>query len=231
MSEAKNKHDAAEANRLLAGAAKVVANARSCWLATAVAPGAATPASSAPEGVAGATHSPIRHVIVIIGENRSFDHVFATYAPVHGESVWNLLSQGIVRADGKPGPQFARARQQAAADPAADVFLLSPPKAQFPGNVMPAPLVGLVFFAFVFMGVSCPCGAEKGFKRYKVTSLKRSIALAAFATVVSMARLHRFEAASVTTRTFRFMPASSRAMRSAVRWPSSIWITIVVGNW
>jgi len=39
MSEAKNEHHATEANRLLAGAAKVVANARSCWLATAVAPG------------------------------------------------------------------------------------------------------------------------------------------------------------------------------------------------
>jgi len=27
------------------------------------------------------TTSPIKHVIVIIGENRSFDHVFATYQP------------------------------------------------------------------------------------------------------------------------------------------------------
>ena len=25
--------------------------------------------------------TPIKHVIVIIGENRSFDHVFATYVP------------------------------------------------------------------------------------------------------------------------------------------------------
>ena len=39
------------------------------------------------------TTSPIKHVIVIIGENRSFDHVFATYEPAkRGESVWNLLS-------------------------------------------------------------------------------------------------------------------------------------------
>ena len=29
------------------------------------------------------TTSPIKHVIVIIGENRSFDHVFATYKPVN----------------------------------------------------------------------------------------------------------------------------------------------------
>ena len=27
------------------------------------------------------TTTPIKHVIVIIGENRSFDHVFATYVP------------------------------------------------------------------------------------------------------------------------------------------------------
>ena len=47
---------------------------------------AAGPAASADDSA----HSPIRHVIVIIGENRSFDHVFATYAPVKGESVWNL---------------------------------------------------------------------------------------------------------------------------------------------
>ena len=44
-----------------------------------------------------ATTTPIKHVIVIIGENRTFDHVFATYEPVNnGETVWNLLSDGIV---------------------------------------------------------------------------------------------------------------------------------------
>jgi phospholipase C len=88
------------------------------------------------------TLSPIKHVIVIIGENRSFDHVFATYVPRRGESVWNLLSEGIVNADGTPGPNFAKAQQKAASDPAADAFLLSPAKSSFPGNVLPAPLVG-----------------------------------------------------------------------------------------
>src|SRR5580658_3541040 len=29
----------------------------------------------------GDTRTPIKHVLVIIGENRSFDHVFATYKP------------------------------------------------------------------------------------------------------------------------------------------------------
>ena len=89
------------------------------------------------------TTSPIKHVIVIIGENRSFDHVFATYEPVHrGESVWNLLSEGIVKRDGSPGPNFYKAQQQAAADPGGDAFLLSPPKSAFPQGVLPAPLTG-----------------------------------------------------------------------------------------
>jgi len=88
------------------------------------------------------TRSPIKHVIVIIGENRSFDHVFATYEPKNGEHVWNLLSEGIVKINGEPGPNFYKAQQYAAADPTADAFLLSPPKSSFENNVLPAPLVG-----------------------------------------------------------------------------------------
>ncbi len=34
----------------------------------------------------GDTKTPIKHVIVIIGENRTFDHIFATYRPKHGEN-------------------------------------------------------------------------------------------------------------------------------------------------
>jgi phospholipase C len=88
------------------------------------------------------TSSPIKHVIVIIGENRSFDHVFATYVPKKGEKVWNLLSEGIVNADGTPGPKFDKAEQNAAYDEASDGFLLSPTKTTFQGSVLPAPLVG-----------------------------------------------------------------------------------------
>ena len=90
----------------------------------------------------GNTRTPIKHLIVIIGENRSFDHVFATYKPKHGESVWNLLSEGIVKSDGTPGPNFFKAAQLAATDTAPDTFLLSPPKSLFPNNQLPAPLVG-----------------------------------------------------------------------------------------
>ena len=58
------------------------------------------------------TASPIKHVIIIVGENRSFDHLFATDVPKKkSEKVLNLLSQGIINADGTPGPNFAKAHQ------------------------------------------------------------------------------------------------------------------------
>src|SRR5258708_24859293 len=57
------------------------------------------------------TKSPIKHVIVIIGENRTFDHLFATYEPREGEHVDNLLSKGIIREDGSPGKNYALAAQ------------------------------------------------------------------------------------------------------------------------
>jgi phospholipase C len=63
------------------------------------------------------TRSPIKHVIVLIGENRTFDHLFATYVPKSGESVKNLLSEGIVNADGTPGPNFDKAAQFQAVAP------------------------------------------------------------------------------------------------------------------
>ena len=78
------------------------------------APGAA--ADDAP-GSAGnlATATPIKHVIVIIGENRSFDHLFGLYRPRAGQTIANLLSKGILNADGSPGPHFTDAAQSQAA--------------------------------------------------------------------------------------------------------------------
>src|SRR5580693_7800912 len=88
------------------------------------------------------TVTPIKHVIVIIGENRSFDHVFATYVPKNGQTVWNLLSEGIVNSNGTPGPSFRQFEQKAASDTGTDPFLLNPAKNGFPNNTMPPPLVG-----------------------------------------------------------------------------------------
>ncbi|MDO8891233.1 MAG: alkaline phosphatase family protein [Sulfurimicrobium sp.] len=58
--------------------------------------------------------TPIEHVIVVVGENRTFDNLFATYQPQKGETVWNLLSKKIVRKDGSPGPNFHLAAQNKA---------------------------------------------------------------------------------------------------------------------
>ncbi len=57
------------------------------------------------------TATPIKHVIVLIGENRTFDHIFATYVPRSQDSVSNLLSKGIINADGTPGRHFDKAAQ------------------------------------------------------------------------------------------------------------------------
>jgi phospholipase C len=99
-------------------------------------------ASANDEQKNGDTRTPIKHVIVIIGENRSFDHVFATYKPKNGQHVWNLLSEGIINKDGTPGPNFEKAHQLAASDSGSDPFLLSPRKSEFPNDKLPAPLAG-----------------------------------------------------------------------------------------
>ena len=56
--------------------------------------------------------TPIKNLLVIIGENTSFDTLFATYQPPPGQSIRNLLSTGIVDAQGKPGPAFDKAVQK-----------------------------------------------------------------------------------------------------------------------
>jgi len=77
----------------------------------------AAPVSAQPTGNNGKddkdshTETPIKHVIVLIGENRTFDHLFATYVSPSGDSVKNLLSEGIIKADGTPGKNFKRAQQ------------------------------------------------------------------------------------------------------------------------
>ncbi len=71
--------------------------------------------------------TPIRHIIIVIGENWSFDSLFATYIPRQGQHVRNLLSEGIVRPDGSPGPHFSIARQFTAVD--TDHYRINPRKA------------------------------------------------------------------------------------------------------
>ncbi len=70
------------------------------------------------------TATPIRHLIVVIGENHTFDNLFGGYRPPHGQTIHNLLSEGIINADGTPGPDFSKAAQQRALDP--DIYSLDP---------------------------------------------------------------------------------------------------------
>ena len=72
----------------------------------------------------GNSRTPIKHVIVIIGENHSFDNVYATYTPRLGQHVDNLLSEGIVTANGTPGRNWSRATQLTATDTGA--YTLTP---------------------------------------------------------------------------------------------------------
>jgi acid phosphatase len=84
------------------------------------------------------TTTPIKHVIVIVGENHTFDNVFATYKPRHDQTIKNLLSEGIVRANGNPGPHVSLARQWTAKDVTADGYSTDP-KLVAPYKTLPAP--------------------------------------------------------------------------------------------
>jgi len=88
------------------------------------------------------TATPIKHVIVLIGENRTFDHLYATYQPKKGQSVLNLLSQGIIEADGRPGPNFDRSRQFTVNAPLpAQYFITSENKTAY-APFLPTPELG-----------------------------------------------------------------------------------------
>ncbi|MGA7060128.1 MAG: alkaline phosphatase family protein [Candidatus Acidiferrales bacterium] len=72
-----------------------------------------------------ATESPIKHAIVLIGENRTFDHLFATYVSPSGDAVKNLLSEHIINADGTPARNFSKAAQSQAIAPFRTTFYIS----------------------------------------------------------------------------------------------------------
>src|ERR1700680_4358773 len=72
----------------------------------------AAPGEAANPAASVKTDTPIKHLIVLIGENRGLDHMFGVYKPAgKGEKISNLLSKGIVKADGSPGPNFTSVPQ------------------------------------------------------------------------------------------------------------------------
>jgi phospholipase C len=97
------------------------------------------------------TETPIKHVIVLIGENRSFDHIFATYVPRSHDSISNLLSKKIINADGTPGPHFRRALQfQAIAPFNTKYFISLSATEKVPYRILPSPSLNFSPTAPVF---------------------------------------------------------------------------------
>jgi phospholipase C len=72
--------------------------------------------------------SPIEHVIIIVGENHTFDNLFGAYQPVKDQKIHNLLSEGIIKEDGSPGIHFSDAAQQKATIPANGLYSINPPQ-------------------------------------------------------------------------------------------------------
>ena len=88
------------------------------------------------------TASPIKHVIILIGENRGLDHTFGVYTPKgKGQTISNLLSKGIVTETGAPGPNFPLAQQfSVAAQPSYYIGAPAMSKSPYGGaNLMPQP--------------------------------------------------------------------------------------------
>jgi phospholipase C len=78
------------------------------------------------------TESPIKHVIILIGENRGLDHTFGVYKPKGpGQTISNILSKGIVNKDGTPGPNYGLAAQYAVS-PQALYYVGAPDSAKTP---------------------------------------------------------------------------------------------------
>ncbi len=88
-----------------------------------------------------ATATPITHLIIIVGENRTFDHLFATYKPVSGNTADTLLSKKIIKADGSPGVNYYHAAQNSADVTASPTYQLNPRTKSLYSN-LPAPLAG-----------------------------------------------------------------------------------------
>jgi phospholipase C len=84
------------------------------------------------------TATPIKHVIVVIAENSSFDHAFGTFRPREGQHIANLLSKGIVNTDGTPGPNFNKAAQFTVS-PQPQYFIAAPDVAKTPYTTLPPP--------------------------------------------------------------------------------------------
>ncbi|WP_254061502.1 alkaline phosphatase family protein [Granulicella sp. L60] len=141
---------------------------------------AGLPKSAYAQTSAPAATTPIKHVIVIIGENRTFDHVFATYTPKNGETISNLLSKGIVKANGKPGPNYSLSAQFSAVDGTAagtSTYEISPQSKSIYSTLPPAlaggpeapTVAGPAPFTTLKVGQLADQGLAKDYDQFLVT--------------------------------------------------------------
>jgi phospholipase C len=86
------------------------------------------------------TTTPIKHLIVLIGENHTFDNIYGTYKPRSGHSIANLLSRRIVHEDGTPGPNFYRSMQFQMNQPYPSLYFIDALKTQGKTIYQQAPL-------------------------------------------------------------------------------------------
>ncbi|HEY4069787.1 MAG TPA: alkaline phosphatase family protein [Burkholderiaceae bacterium] len=91
---------------------------------------------------AGPTTTAIQNVIVVVGENQTFDAVFGTYQAPAGQSVKNLLAQGIINADGTPGPNFALGAQNQGV--AQTTYTINPTRGAAYANLPQPELIGVL---------------------------------------------------------------------------------------
>jgi phospholipase C len=96
-------------------------------------------ASASNSAHAAGTTTPIKHLIVVVGENVSFDTLYGTYVPPRGQSVFNLVSQGIVKTDGTPGANYSRTVQKQANNDTG-LYTLNPTRGA-PFTKLPQPML------------------------------------------------------------------------------------------
>src|SRR3984885_12809602 len=140
---------------------------------------AGLPQSPSAPTAAPATTTPIKHVIVIIGENRTFDHVYGTYTPKDGETISNLLSKGIVKANGKPGPNYSLSAQFSALDTTTSggVYEINPQSKSIYSTLPPAlaggpeapTVAGPAPFTTLKVGKLADQGLAKGYDPFLIT--------------------------------------------------------------
>ncbi len=91
-------------------------NGKNSFFYSSLALGAAVAIASAPSFASNPV-TPIQHVIVVIGENVTFDTLYGGYKPPKDQAINNLLSRRIINADGTPGLNYARTLQLEGSNP------------------------------------------------------------------------------------------------------------------